>query len=1036
MLLEALDELFDEESDDSEEQQRAGSFRESERENSSTSIIVTLLSQGEDLLFSHLRGSATAMSPLDSARNAALEINVYSLLAMSVAVAHDQMFDLHSGGQQYLNWRKAIPEGATIVIESMHGEVLAVAPHGGAQLLSTIDPSRLERPPLAAAFVVHWLSPDTWQLAPAALPHRALAFERDRPKTDLKALAASDMLSGLSSVFRLDVVNMVSSRSPFVGGPRIQISLRGGRNYLRTRAQKVVEHATRSGNASCHGSEYDITALWSVHIAGLNTAFVQDTEGRCAWQRDYPIPLAAQETYAESQWKTWQPRRGPIRRRASALAARKWQNAVVDLDHANIDDLRVYERPVGNIPPTLEQRGDLYQEHVKDAAIRLTDSLMGPVRSYVAKLEADDGASKGFNAADHAKGFSAAVRSVIGVAIGVRISLWSVTEAVRARLCDALLDARQRVASECSRLADPHAGRSANAWRSRRSKKAAAARALPAPVVSTFEELDNAVNMLIEANIETAVKATFTGLSHRTEKNYRVGTMGRLSLFARKLNLGAPGPRRAGSAPSLHSPSSDSSPVAPLAPGRGKSSSRHGKSFSVIHGNAGSLGSPPPVLGRSSSARVGNCSPSPKRNRSPLSGVRSPPVAPVAPVAPRAPGRGGSRGGNAKSFAMLRGGAGDSDEVDADAERPTTGGTSASTTPRAPSTLRAAAEAGTASISASAVSSPPGVRRQASAPSGSTWLHRGSFLTTVEVKSAFQMLREDDARVTAVLPFADAESGQGHARGGKAGKRRSFFADSEDDDAAAASDAPIAPVAPRAPARGGKAGKRRSFFADSEDEDPPTRTEVHSDDDDVAVLVEGGAALGLDAEPPQTPPETLAAEPHTDAREADAAGDAVALCSTGIVATRDKGLRHNTRHWVVVLMPPFPGGGGVVGSVDGETLDTRGAGAVALYPLRDCTVLRGPTREYCPRPGAFARLQKAAKNDSLLWRFSTIDLPSISVKHGGRGRRAVVSVRMWTDKTAPPTLRVRRLIFGSTVQAKQWAEGLAQMVSASRRGAE
>ena len=52
--------------------------------------------------------------------------------------------------------------------------------------------------------------------------------------------------------------------------------------------------------------------------------------------------------------------------------------------------------------------------------VSITDSLMGPASCYVATLEADDRASgKGFNVEDHAKGFRAAVRSVIGVAIGV-----------------------------------------------------------------------------------------------------------------------------------------------------------------------------------------------------------------------------------------------------------------------------------------------------------------------------------------------------------------------------------------------------------------------------------------------------------------------------------------------------------------------------------------------------------------------------------------------------------------------------------------
>ena len=205
------------------------------------------------------------------------------------------------------------------------------------------------------------------------------------------------------------------------------------------------------------------------------------------------------------------------------------------------------------------------------------------------------------------------------------------------------------------------------------------------------------------------------------------------------------------------------------------------------------------------------------------------------------------------------------------------------------------------------------------------------------------------------------------------------------------------------------------------------------------MLVVSDKALGLEeAEPPRTPPpQTPAAEPHPDAREADAAVDAIGLCRGGTVVIRDKGRRHNTRHWIVVLTPPFPGGGSIAESVGGETLDKRGAGVVALYPLRDCTVLHGPTREYCPRPGAFARLQKVDNNDSLLWRFSSIDLPSICIVKGGRGgRRIVVSVRMWTDKTTPPTLRARRLVFDSNAQAKQWAKGLTRMVSASRRGAE
>ena len=159
----------------------------------------------------------------------------------------------------------------------------------------------------------------------------------------------------------------------------------------------------------------------------------------------------------------------------------------------------------------------------------------------------------------------------------------------------------------------------------------------------------------------------------------------------------------------------------------------------------------------------------------------------------------------------------------------------------------------------------------------------------------------------------------------------------------------------------------------------------------------------------------------------------LALCERGIEATRDKGRKKNSVHWVVCVTPPYSAGGWTGGEEDNAS-----EGYVVLYPRRSCRLVDKALRQWLAKPGAIERIPTARGNDSLLWRFSCIEMESIKVVVGTQKRKngtsgAVVSVGVWTSKTNPPTLRSRKLVFRVAHEAQSWARGLRRILTTWKR---
>ena len=159
----------------------------------------------------------------------------------------------------------------------------------------------------------------------------------------------------------------------------------------------------------------------------------------------------------------------------------------------------------------------------------------------------------------------------------------------------------------------------------------------------------------------------------------------------------------------------------------------------------------------------------------------------------------------------------------------------------------------------------------------------------------------------------------------------------------------------------------------------------------------------------------------------------LALCERGIEATRDKGRKKNSVHWVVCVTPPYSAGGW-----SGGEEDNASEGYVVLYPRRSCRLVDKALRQWLAKPGAIEQIPTARGNDSLLWRFSCIEMESIKVVVGTQKRKsgtsdAVVSVGVWTSKTNPPTLRSRKLVFRVAHEAQSWARGLRRILTTWKR---